>query len=88
MEEGIEATRGGEFHAKGERESKAWDEHMPVAGELGELAGDEEDDEHEVCVAEHGDLLCLLEHTPTALGQRDLPCHGVLNAFLKRIFEK
>jgi hypothetical protein len=44
MEEGIEATRGGEFHAKGERESKAWDEHMPVAGELGELAGDEEDD--------------------------------------------
>jgi hypothetical protein len=37
MEEGIEATRGGEFHAKGERESKAWDEHMPVAGELGSL---------------------------------------------------
>ena len=46
---------------------------MPGARELGELAGGGEDDERDVGVAEHGELLGLLEQPAPPLGEGDLP---------------
>jgi hypothetical protein len=49
------------------------DECVPGASELGELAGGGEDDERDVGIAEHGELLRLLEQPPAALRERHLP---------------
>jgi hypothetical protein len=46
---------------------------VPGASELGELAGGGEDDEGDVSIAEHGELLRLLEQPPAALRERHLP---------------
>jgi hypothetical protein len=49
-------------------------------GEFEELASGGEDDEGEVGVAEHGELVGLLEEAIAALGEGDLAARGVLDA--------
>ena len=53
--------------------------YVPRAGELRQFACSGEDDDTDVCVAEHRDLVGLLEQAIAALGERDLPARGVLD---------
>jgi len=52
--------------------------YAPGAGELGELPRGGEDDERDVGIAQHGELLGLLEEAAAALGERDLPRRSAL----------
>jgi hypothetical protein len=53
---------------------------IPGAAELVELAAAGEDDERDLGVAEHGELVGLLEEAVAALGEGDLPVDLVLDA--------
>ena len=53
---------------------------IPCAAELVELAAAGEDDERDLGVAEHGQLVRLLEEAVAALGEGDLPVDLVLDA--------
>jgi hypothetical protein len=52
---------------------------IPCAAELVELAAAGEDDERDLGVAEHGQLVGLLEEAVAALGEGDLPVDLVLD---------
>jgi hypothetical protein len=53
---------------------------IPCAAELVELAAAGEDDERDLGVAEHGQLVGLLEEAVATLAEGDLPVGGVLDA--------
>ncbi|RRT35892.1 hypothetical protein BHE74_00041750 [Ensete ventricosum] len=52
---------------------------VPLCGQFIELAVRREDDDADVGVAEHGELLGLLEQPGTALAEGDLALDGVLD---------
>jgi hypothetical protein len=52
---------------------------IPCAAELVELAAAGEDDERDLGVAEHGQLVGLLEEPVATLGEGDLPVDLVLD---------
>jgi hypothetical protein len=62
------------MHRAGERKKR------PVVGVLVEAAAAGEDDERDLGVAEHGELVRLLEEAVAALAEGDLPVGRVLDA--------
>ena len=69
------------IYAREEGKEKYSENESPGVGggELVEAAGGGEDDEHDLGVAQHGELVGLLEQPAPALGEAHLPARPVLD---------